>query len=110
MSKQQHRKSVGRPATLTIPELERSEAAVLRTLASVHSRCSYKRAIERFISRYCDEPRMQESASEQATPQPGEWQRPRGVRCPHQDGILRETCYAPRFLFLIRCRSEPRLQ
>lgn len=33
MSKQQHRKSVGRLATLTIPELEQSKAAVLSTLA-----------------------------------------------------------------------------
>jgi hypothetical protein len=58
MSKQQHRKSVGQPATLTIPELEQSKAAVLSTLSSVHSRRSYKHAIERFISWYCDEPRL----------------------------------------------------
>jgi len=58
MSKQQHRKSVGQPATLTIPELEQSKTAVLSTLASVHSRRSYKHAIERFISWYCDEPRL----------------------------------------------------
>ena len=58
MSKQQHRKPVGQPATLTIPELEQSKAAVLSTLASVHSRRSYKHAIARFISWYCDEPRL----------------------------------------------------
>src|SRR5712692_8340238 len=53
-----HRKSVGRRPTLTIPELEQSKAAVLATLASVHSRRSYKHAIERFISWYCHEPRL----------------------------------------------------
>ncbi len=58
MSKQQCRKSVGRAATHTIPELEQSRAAVLSTLASVHSRRSYKHATERFISWYCDEPRL----------------------------------------------------
>jgi hypothetical protein len=58
MSKQHH-KSVGRRATLTIPELEQSKTAVLGTLASVHSRRSYKHAIEQFISWYCEEPPSQ---------------------------------------------------
>jgi len=50
--------SVGCSATLTIPELEQSKAAVLNTLASQHSRRSYKHAIERFIVWYCSEPRL----------------------------------------------------
>jgi integrase len=58
MSKKQQRKSVRRFATLTIPELEQSKAVVLNTLASAHSRRSYKYAIERFIGWYCDEPRL----------------------------------------------------
>ena len=40
--------SVGRSATLTIPELEQSKTGVLNTLASVHSRRSYAYAIKRF--------------------------------------------------------------
>jgi len=58
MSKKQQRKSVSRSATLTIPELEQSKAAVLNTLASAHSRRSYEYAIEKFIAWYCDEPRL----------------------------------------------------
>jgi len=50
MSKKQQRKCVSRSATLTIPELEQSKAAVLNTLASAHSQRSYKYAIERFIA------------------------------------------------------------
>ena len=50
--------SVRRSATLTIPELEQSKAAVLNTLASQHSRRSYEYAIERFIAWYCSEPRL----------------------------------------------------
>src|SRR5258707_6962511 len=50
--------SVGRSATLTIPELEQSKTAVLNTLASKHSRRSYEYAIERFIAWYCSEPRL----------------------------------------------------
>lgn len=53
-----HPDSVARSAMLTIPELEQSEAAVLNTLASVHSRRSYAYAIERFIAWYCSEPRL----------------------------------------------------
>ena len=45
-------------AALTIPELEQSRAAVLNTLASVHSRRSYAYAIDRFIAWYCGEPRL----------------------------------------------------
>jgi len=58
MPKKQQRKCVSRSATLTIPELEQSKAAVLNTLASAHSQRSYKYAIERFIAWYCDEPRL----------------------------------------------------
>lgn len=47
-----------RPATLSIPELEQSKAAVLNALASVHSRRSYTFAIDRFIVWYCSEPRL----------------------------------------------------
>jgi len=53
-----HPDSVARSTMLTIPELEQSEAAVLNTLASVHSRRSYAYAIERFIAWYCSEPRL----------------------------------------------------
>jgi hypothetical protein len=38
--------------------LEQSKAAVLNTLASVHSRRSYTYAIDRFIAWYCSEPRL----------------------------------------------------
>ena len=55
---QKHTDSAAPSATLTIPELEQSEAAVLSTLASVHSRRSYAYAIERFIAWYCSEPRL----------------------------------------------------
>jgi integrase len=47
-----------RPEPLTIPELEQSKAAVLNTLASIHSRRSYEFAIDRFIGWYCSEPRL----------------------------------------------------
>jgi hypothetical protein len=50
--------SVGRSATLTIPDLEQSKAAVLNSLASQHSRRSYEYAIERFTAWYCSEPRL----------------------------------------------------
>jgi site-specific recombinase XerD len=50
--------SLGRSATLTIPELEQSKTAVLNTLASQHSRRSYEYAIEKFIAWYCSEPRL----------------------------------------------------
>jgi hypothetical protein len=53
MVPQRQPNSVGRPATLTIPELEQSKTAVLNTLASVHSKRSYAYAIERFITWYC---------------------------------------------------------
>jgi len=46
------------PDTLTIPELEQSKAAVLNTLASVHSRRCYASAIDRFIAWHCSEPRL----------------------------------------------------
>jgi hypothetical protein len=58
MVPQKHSDSVAPSATLTIPELKQSEAAVLNTLASVHSRRCYAYAIERFIARYCSEPRL----------------------------------------------------
>jgi hypothetical protein len=55
---QEHHESDVHPETLTIPELEQSKAVVLNTLASVHSRRSYAFAIDRFIERYCSEPRL----------------------------------------------------
>jgi hypothetical protein len=48
----------GRCAGVTVPELEQSKAPVLSTLASAHSRRSYKHAIEKFISWDCSEPRL----------------------------------------------------
>lgn len=58
MVPQKHIEPSVRPDTLTIPELEQSKAAVLNTLASVHSRRSYAFAIDRFIAWYCSEPRL----------------------------------------------------
>ena len=58
MSKNQQRNPISRSASLTIPELEQSKAAVLNTLASAHSRRMYDYAIERFIAWYCHEPRL----------------------------------------------------
>src|SRR5215813_7074830 len=58
MVPQKQPESIGCSATLTIPELEQSKAAVLNTLASQHSRRSYEYAIERFIAWYCSEPRL----------------------------------------------------
>jgi site-specific recombinase XerD len=55
---QEHTESGVHSATLTIPELEQSKAAVLNTLASAHSRRSYAFAIDRFIAWYCSEPRL----------------------------------------------------
>src|SRR5664280_777391 len=50
---------VGLSATATIPELQQSKTAVLNTLASKHSRRSYEYAIDRFITWYCSEPRLE---------------------------------------------------
>jgi integrase len=58
MVPQKHTESGVHSATLTIPELEQSKAAVLNTLASAHSRRSYAFAIDRFIAWYCSEPRL----------------------------------------------------
>ena len=58
MSPKRQPKSIARPATVTIPELEQSKTAVLTTLPSQHSRRSYEYAIERFIAWYCSEPRL----------------------------------------------------
>src|SRR5882724_12661629 len=55
MVPQEHTECGVRSATLTIPELEQSKAAVLNTLASAHSRRSYAFAIDRFIAWYCSE-------------------------------------------------------
>jgi len=57
MAKNQ-RKSHSRTASFTIPELEQAKTAVLKTLVSVHSRRSYKYALEKFIAWYCSEPRL----------------------------------------------------
>jgi hypothetical protein len=48
MSPKKQPESVDRSATLSIPELDESKAAVLNTLASHHSRRSYEYAIERW--------------------------------------------------------------
>lgn len=58
MVPQKHTDPSIRPDTLTIPELEQSKAAVLNTLASVHSRRCYAFALDRFIAWYCSEPRL----------------------------------------------------
>jgi len=58
MDSQKHTRPGVRAEALTIPELEQSKAAVLNTLASVHSRRSYTFAINRFIAWYCSEPRL----------------------------------------------------
>jgi len=58
MVPQKHTESVVPSETLTIPELEQSKAAVVNTLASVHSRRCYAFAIDRFIAWYCSEPRL----------------------------------------------------
>jgi hypothetical protein len=47
----------------TVPELDQSKAAVLSALTSAHSRRAYKHAIDRFISWYCSEPRLEFSRS-----------------------------------------------
>jgi hypothetical protein len=52
MPRKNQPESVGLSATLTIPELEQSKAAVLNTLASQHSRRSYEYAIEDVIMRW----------------------------------------------------------
>jgi integrase len=56
-TKKQPNKSVT-CSSLTVPELDQSKMAVLNTLASAHSRRSYKHAIEKFIAWYCSEPRL----------------------------------------------------
>jgi hypothetical protein len=56
-AKTQPGKSASR-VSLTLPELEQSETAVLNMLASAHSRRAYKHAIEEFIRWYCSEPRL----------------------------------------------------
>jgi hypothetical protein len=48
MPRKNQPESIGLSATLTIPELEQSKAAVLNTFASQHSRRSYECAIENF--------------------------------------------------------------
>ena len=58
MVPQKHPDSEQRTVALTIPDLEQSKAAVLNTLASVHSRRSYAFAIDRFVAWYCSEPRL----------------------------------------------------
>ena len=58
MVTQKHTESGVRSETLTIPELEQSKAAVLNTLASVHSLRSYTFAINTFSAWYCSEPRL----------------------------------------------------
>ena len=57
-SQKKTRLLASRCAGVTVPELEQSKASVLSTLASAHSRRSYKHAIEKFIAWYCSEPRL----------------------------------------------------
>src|ERR1700679_151539 len=48
-----------RPKTkLGIPDLEMSNAAVLRSLGSPDSRRGYQHAINEFVAWYCSEPRL----------------------------------------------------
>jgi hypothetical protein len=48
-----------RPKTkLSIPDLEHSKAAVLRSLGSPDSRRGYQHAIDEFVAWYCSEPRL----------------------------------------------------
>ena len=58
LPKKQPSKSASCSASLTVPELDQSKTTVLNTLASAHSRRSYKHAIEEFIVWYCSEPRL----------------------------------------------------
>jgi hypothetical protein len=58
LPKKEPRKSANCSASLTVPELDQSKTTVLSTLASAHSRRSYKHAIEKFIAWYCAEPRL----------------------------------------------------
>jgi hypothetical protein len=48
--KKQTHEPASRCVSLTVPELEQSKTTVLNTLASAHSRRSYKHAIEKFIA------------------------------------------------------------
>jgi hypothetical protein len=52
LPRKQPSKSESCSASLTLPELDQSKATVLNTLASAHSRRSYKHAIEKFIAWY----------------------------------------------------------
>jgi len=58
------RKTSGRsrhPAAKTIlrlPDLEHARSAVLNSLASAESRCSYEYAIRNSVQSYCSEPRL----------------------------------------------------
>jgi hypothetical protein len=45
-------------AVLRLPDLEQSKSAVLNSLASQSSQCSYDHAIREFIEWYCSEPRL----------------------------------------------------
>jgi integrase len=58
LPKKQPNTSANCSARLTVPELDQSKTTVLNTLASAHSRRSYKHAIENFIAWYCAEPRL----------------------------------------------------
>jgi hypothetical protein len=90
MVPQKHLDSVARSATLTIPELEQSEAAVLNTLVSVHSRRSYAYAIEGFIAWYCSEPSVPPTPQKRRLP-PQEGSA--SLRNPHQ---LQPRCFFAR--------------
>ena len=57
-SNKEQRKSASHSPNPTVPELEQAKTSVLDTLPSVHSRRSYKYAIEKFIDWYCSTPRL----------------------------------------------------
>jgi site-specific recombinase XerD len=57
-SNKEQRKSASHSPNHTVPELEQAKMSVLDTLPSVHSRRSYKYAIEKFIDWYCSTPRL----------------------------------------------------
>jgi hypothetical protein len=56
MAKSEHRRS--HKTVLKLPDLEQSKSAVMSSLTSASSKCSYDHAIREFIDWYCSEPRL----------------------------------------------------
>ena len=52
-----------RRTVLRLSDLDHSKAAVLNAMSSLASRRTYAYAIEKFIARYCSEPRLALNAS-----------------------------------------------